>query len=109
MRLQYFPANGAWAFTFGDALIRMRDAEMFFRKRSDAVAEAKRAGLTVERNGSIRVTGKQNPYGPRAKYRHKRIRSPRRFVRKSLRLTPERKGVRVVVGRLKGERRRVKR
>ena len=178
IRLQYFPANAAWAFTFGDSVLRMGDAEMFFRKRGDAVAEAKRLGLTVERNGSVHVTrapnprrnpdlfdsirfgdrvtivnrfgqertgkatihnreadlwvlnmggphgtpgiatrenvtrvkaGRRNPYGPRAKYRHKRLRSPRRFARKSLRLTPERKGVRVVVGRLKGERRRVKR
>jgi len=50
-----------------------------------------------------------NPYSRKARYKHKRLRSPRRFARKSLRLTPERKGVRVVVGKLKGERRRVKR
>lgn len=162
MRLAYLPANMAWAFLFGDSLIRMGDAEMFFRKRGDAVAEAKRLGLTVERNGSVHVTkkpnprrnpdlfdsikfgdrvtivnrfgqertgratihnreadlwvlnmggphgtpgiatrenvtrvkgsGRRNPYGPRAKYRHKRLRSPRRFARKSLRLT-DRKSV----------------
>lgn len=50
-----------------------------------------------------------NPYSKKARYKHKRLRSPRRFAPESLRLTRERKGVRVVVGRLKGERRRVKR
>lgn len=50
-----------------------------------------------------------NPYGARAKYRHRRLRAPGRFVPGSFRLTKVRKGVRVVVGRLKGERRRVRR
>lgn len=82
---------------------------MFFRKRSDAVAEAKRAGLTVARDGSVTVTRTGNPYTARAKYRHKRVRSPGRFRRGSLRLTKERKGVRVVVGKLKRGGRRVTR
>jgi hypothetical protein len=51
----------------------------------------------------------KNPYGKRAKYRHKRLRRPSRFVPGTLRLTRKRKGVRVVVGKLKGERRRVRR
>lgn len=49
------------------------------------------------------------PYGPRAKYRHKRLRAPGRFVPGSFRLTKRRRGVRVVVGKLRGEKRRVKR
>lgn len=60
------------------------------------------ANLTV-------IDTRVNPYGPGAKYRHKRLRAPGRFVPGTLRLTKRRRGVRVVVGRLKGERRRVKR
>lgn len=45
------------------------------------------------------------------RYRHRRLRAPGRFAKGSFRLTKRRgrRGVRVVVGRLKGERRRVKR
>lgn len=59
------------------------------------------------RDTVVRVTGakRRNP----GAYRHKRLRRPSRFVSGSLRLTKRRKGVRVVVGKLKGERRRVKR
>jgi hypothetical protein len=50
-----------------------------------------------------------NPYSRKARYRHKRLVSPKRFVRGSFRLTRAKRGVRVVVGQLKGERRRVAR
>lgn len=49
-----------------------------------------------------------NP-GRGKRYSHQRLRRPSRFVPGSFRLTKKRKGVRVVVGKLKGERRRVRR
>lgn len=65
--------------------------------RAELAAEALgRRGNPVKRGGS-------------AKFRHTRLRSPRAFTRRSFRVTRERKGVRVVVGKLKGERRRVRR
>jgi hypothetical protein len=65
--------------------------------------------LRFNRDDLTMIERARNPYGPRAKYRHKRVRSPGRFRRGSLRLTKERKGVRVVVGKLKRSRRRVTR
>ena len=54
MRLAYLPVNMAWAFLFGDALLRMGDAQMFYQNRGEAVAEAARLGLAVDRKGVVR-------------------------------------------------------
>lgn len=59
--------------------------------------------VTAERKGRFGNPGKS------AAFTHKRLKAPGRFARRSFRVTKERKGVRVVVGKLKGERRRVRR
>ncbi len=75
-----------------------------------ATAAALQVAQTTLRKWWVnRLVYGRNPYGPGAKYRHKRLRRPSRFVSGSLRLTKRRRGVRVVVGKLKGERRRVRR
>ena len=52
----------------------------------------------------FRVTG--NPYSARAKFTHRRVRAPGRFVRGSFRTKRLRGGKELVLGRLKGPRRR---
>lgn len=51
---------------------------------------------------------KPNPYGPRAKFKHTRVRAPRRFAKGSMRTVILPGGKAVVLGHLKGERRRMK-
>lgn len=54
--LRRLPANSAWAFVFGDAVIRLHDdLPMFFSTRKEAVAEAKSYGFTVRTNGRVSV------------------------------------------------------
>jgi hypothetical protein len=53
IRLSYLPANAAFAFTFGDSLIRMGTAPMFFASRNDAVYEARACGLSVTPAGAV--------------------------------------------------------
>jgi hypothetical protein len=53
INLTQLPANQTWAFTFGDALLRMQDWPMFFQDRKDAVWAAQMCGLTVSRSGAV--------------------------------------------------------
>lgn len=53
MRLHYFTANAAWAFTFGDQLLRMEGEEMFFATKDEAKEAALRHGLRVASSGLI--------------------------------------------------------
>lgn len=61
IRLQYFTANAAWAFTFGDQMLRLEGADMFFQKKSDAISAAKDHGLKVEKSGKV-VSHGPNPF-----------------------------------------------
>lgn len=54
-----------------------------------------------------RLRMKRNPTGSRARYVHRRVRSPRSFVRGSFRTIKAGKA-RVILGRLKGDRRRTR-
>lgn len=54
-RLQYFPANAAYAFTFGDSMLRLQDFPMFYRTRREAVLAARSCDLVVFRNGAVAV------------------------------------------------------
>ena len=65
-------------------------------------------GIATRENVTRVSGGRRNPYSAKARYRHTRLRAPKRFVRGSFRTTKRRRGVRVVVGKLKGERRRVR-
>jgi hypothetical protein len=56
--LRYFPANAAYAFTFGTdpatmQLVRMGDGPMFHRIRREAVIAARSKGLDVCKNGEV--------------------------------------------------------
>jgi hypothetical protein len=62
MRLRYFPANAAYAFTFGDSPTRMGDSDMFFKTRREATAAAIRQGLHVTKAGKV-STMKARPAG----------------------------------------------
>lgn len=58
-RLQFLPTNSAWAFTFGDALLRIKDgvdAPMFFESRDAAISEAARHGFVVNADGTVVVS-----------------------------------------------------
>jgi hypothetical protein len=55
MFLKFLPANNAWAFVFGTALVRMGNAQMFFNNRDDAVKEAAGCGLAVDAKGVVSV------------------------------------------------------
>lgn len=55
--LRFLGANNAWAFIFGESLVRLHNEEMFFQDRKEAVAAARRRGLKVARNGSIKTEG----------------------------------------------------
>lgn len=61
LTLRYFPANAAWAFTFGkESVLSLTmcplDGEpMFYDSRKEAVTAAKRKGLIVARNGTVAV------------------------------------------------------
>jgi hypothetical protein len=58
LSLRYFPANAAYAFTFGRSIaslqmLRMGDGPMFHRTRKEAVIAARACGLDVCRNGEV--------------------------------------------------------
>jgi hypothetical protein len=53
MKLIHLPTNNKWAFTFGDALVRVGDYEMFFTYRHQAVEAANAVGLAVDENGNV--------------------------------------------------------
>ena len=53
LQLEYLPANAAWSFTFGDALLQMGDYPRFFGTREEAVAAANSQGLEVANNGTV--------------------------------------------------------
>ena len=53
MRLVYLTANAAWAFTFGDDLIRMGSAPMFHPTRRSALDAALDCGLFVTSDGRV--------------------------------------------------------
>ena len=61
LALRYFPANSAYAFTFGGPaihdmqVINLRDFPRFFHTRKEAVIAARSCGLTVFRNGACAV------------------------------------------------------
>jgi hypothetical protein len=60
IKLRYLTANLAWAFTFGDALLRLYRtdldvAPLFFADRNAAVREAERLGLKVDEDGVVSV------------------------------------------------------
>lgn len=53
LRLIYLPANQAYAFTFGDALLRMGDEPMFFDKWIDAELVAREHNLHLSVTGEV--------------------------------------------------------
>jgi hypothetical protein len=55
LSLRYFPANAAWAFTFGESMVRLEDEDMFFAQRARAIHAADRKGLQVDRSGIVSV------------------------------------------------------
>ena len=52
MRLRYFAANNAWAFTLGDQLVRMGESALFFLRRQAAVSAAAERDIAVAENGA---------------------------------------------------------
>lgn len=116
-RVELHPATDDWmrGDRYGDVVGYGRKSAKFgghhpIKVKLDRSGRVKRyhpANLTVIETAEERK--RRNPYSRRARYRHKRLRSPKRFVPGTMRLTKRRRGVRVVVGKLKGERRRVKR
>ena len=60
-RLQWFTANNAWAFTYGDQMLQLEGDDMFYEKKSAAIAAAKRHGLKVEKSGHV-VSHGPNPF-----------------------------------------------
>lgn len=59
MRMRKLPANNAWAFLFGDRVVKLADEERFFQTKKAALAAAERRGLKVDERGSVSV--KQPP------------------------------------------------
>lgn len=62
LRLDYFPVNAAWAFTFGGAIetrrpTRLHNEDLFFDNRRAATQAAKRRGLVVKAGGECEVDG----------------------------------------------------
>lgn len=49
--LKFFPANHAWAFTFGDALLRMGDSPLLFGDVHKARSAAADRGIWVAEDG----------------------------------------------------------
>lgn len=55
MFLKFLPANNAWAFVFGDQLIRLgTNGMLLFPSHHDAVLEARHFGFTVAKNGEVK-------------------------------------------------------
>lgn len=56
LRLEYFPAQSGYAFTFGEKPLRVAEgAELFFGDRHDAERAARGAGLVVGADGAVDV------------------------------------------------------
>lgn len=56
LRLQFLPVSQAYAFTFGDALIRMHVADCtFYQHKTQAIADARLCGLAVDDVGEISI------------------------------------------------------
>lgn len=56
MKLVYLPVNAAWAFLFGDTLVRLHNADsLFFCTRRAAVVAASACGLAVSSRGTVSV------------------------------------------------------
>ena len=53
LELHFTPGVEAYAFTFGDDLLRMGDGPMFFQARAAAVAAAAERRLTVHPDGRV--------------------------------------------------------
>ncbi len=63
MRLRYFPANAAWAFTFGTGgPTRMGDSDLFLRSRREAIAAARRQGLKVSKDNKVTTADHHDKY-----------------------------------------------
>lgn len=55
MKLVFLPANQAWAFFFGSSMERLPGQPMFYRKKSEAMQAAERAGLRVTPDGTVEL------------------------------------------------------
>lgn len=55
LRLQFLHVNQAWAFTFGDSLLRLDDSPLLFASREGAVRAAARVNLAVADDGPVRI------------------------------------------------------
>lgn len=56
MRLAYLPISMAWAFLFGDTIVRLHVADKsLYMDRSEAIADARLCGLSVAKNGEVIV------------------------------------------------------
>lgn len=55
-RLCFLPTNAAWAFVFGETLIRLDHVDQtLFGSRADAISAALLCGLWVSRDGHVSV------------------------------------------------------
>lgn len=66
IRVRYLRTNQAYAFVFGDDLLRLADEDMFYRTLGDAKAAAKRHGLRVDQKRRVHVVesrAQANPGG----------------------------------------------
>lgn len=71
LRLEYFPAQSAYAFTFGQTPLRLQEgADLYFGDRADAERAARRAGLIVGADGSVDVASAGEPIDDSRYYRH---------------------------------------
>jgi len=80
MMLKHFLANNAWGYIFGSTIATAShitmDGEKLFNSRAEAVAAAKRVGLSVDKTGKVRTIEK-NPPRRKASYRATRQNPPR--------------------------------
>lgn len=56
-RLIYLPANGAWTFLFGDALLALDGWPHFYPTKNDAIAAARSMGLVIGKGGAFVAAG----------------------------------------------------
>lgn len=62
LRLEYFPAQSAYAFTFGERPLRVHDGvDLYFGDRDEAERAARSAGLVVASDGSVDVADAGEP------------------------------------------------
>lgn len=50
--MKFFPLNHAWAFTFGDAMLKLPEQPLFFVGRLDAMKAARDRGISVAEDGT---------------------------------------------------------